>query len=60
MLGRNNGGADIVVGEFEDSLTGVTRDIEDAQGYNLIFSGPTASVSQTVGDAGDRGCGELP
>ena len=58
VLGGNNGGADIVVGKFEDSPTGVTRDPVDAQGYSLIFSGPTASVSKAVGDAGDRSCGE--
>ena len=53
VLGRNSGGAVIVIGMFEDSLTDVTRDIGDAQGYNLIFSGPTGSVSKTVSDAGN-------
>ena len=58
VLGRNNGGAKIVVGEFEDSLAGAHKGIEDALGYKLsIISGPLASVSNTVGDTGKRGCG---
>ena len=45
MLGRNNGGAEIVVGKFEDSLAGVNEEIGDALGYNLtIISGSIASM----------------
>ena len=59
VLGRNNGGAKIVVGKFEDYLTGANKGIEDALGYKLfIISGPLMSVSNTVDDAENRGCGE--
>ena len=59
MFGRNKGGAKLVAGEFEDSLSGVNKGIEDALRYILsVISGPIASVSSTVDDAGGRGCGE--
>ena len=59
MLGRNKGGAEIVIGKFEDFPAGVNEEIEDALGNILsIISGPSASVSDTADDAGRRGCGE--
>ena len=59
VLGRKNGGAKTVVGTLEDSLTGANKGVEDALGYKLsIITGPLASVSNTVDDAGNRGCGE--
>ena len=58
MLGRNNGGAKIVVGKFGDSLTDGNKGVEDALGYKLsTFVGPLASESDTEDDAGNRGCG---
>ena len=55
----NNGGAKIVVGKSEYSLADANKVIVDALGYKLsITSGPLASVSDTVDDAGNRGCGE--
>ena len=54
VLGRNNGGAEIVVSKIEDSLTGMNKEIEDALGCKLtIISGPITSVSHTVDDAGN-------
>ena len=59
MLGRNNGGAETVVGKSENSIPNVYKEVEDALRYNLtILPGPTASVPVTVGYAGDRGRGE--
>ena len=59
VLGRNNGGTKTVVGKFEDSLAGANKGIEDALRNKLsIISGPLAPVSNTVNDAGNRGCGE--
>ena len=54
MLGRNNGGAGIIVGKLEYSLTGMNNEIEDALGCKLIvISGPITSVSHTEDDAGN-------
>ena len=59
MLGRSKGGAKVVVGKFEDFTAGVNKEIDDALGNKLsIISGPSASVSDTVDDAGRQGCGE--
>ena len=57
VLGRNNRGAGIVVGEFDDSLTSMNEEIEGALGCKLtMIPGPITSVPHTVDDAGNRGC----
>ena len=59
VLGRNNGGAEVVVGKLEDSLTCMNKGIEGALGCDLtIVSGPILSVSQADDGAGKRGCGK--
>ena len=57
MLDRSKGGANIVTGKFEEFLAGVNEGIEDALSNTLsVIIGPSASVSDTVCDAGSRGC----
>ena len=47
MLGENNEGAKIVVGKFENSLTGENEEVADAQGNTLsIISGSIAQGNQ--------------
>ena len=59
VFGRIKGGAKLDVGEFEDSLSGDNKGVEDALRYILsVISGPIASESDTVDDTGNRGCGE--
>ena len=53
MLGRSKGGAEIVIGKFEEFPAVVNEEIEDALSNTLsIVSGPSASVSDTADDAG--------
>ena len=58
MLGRSNGGVRIVVGKFKNSLAGGNDVIDDALEYTLsMISGTSASVSDTMDDAKNRGRG---
>ena len=59
MLGRSNGGVRIVVGKFKGFSVGGNDVIDDALEYTLsMISGTSASVSDTMDDATNRGRGE--